>query len=104
VRNIPTAWKRMTPPAWGRAVFSAARRANAQARQRLRKPCVWIPSMRRRTRGWVRPTTLSGPYAGVLDPQTLERALALAQQARRPGRLPASSYSLLGQSMRKAAV
>ena len=37
--------------------------------------------MRRRTRGWVGPTAWSGAWRWSPDPQTLERALALAQQA-----------------------
>ncbi len=47
--------------------------------------------MPRRTRSWVWTYWIEWGFRWSADPQTLERVLALAQQAACPGRLPADS-------------
>ena len=47
----------------------------------MRKPLRWTRSMRRRTRGWVGTYYIEWLWRWSADPQTLERAFALVQQA-----------------------
>ena len=63
----------------GESIFTAHTRGQLPGRGScLRRPSSWTPSMPRRTRGWV---DLWEALRWSTDPQNLEHALALVQQA-----------------------